>query len=68
MNRIPRTFDHILAEALTHSNAGRAGDLFYVVKTDNGYIGTNTRTEKEYSVFPNSLRNDHYFKFVEVVA
>lgn len=66
-NRIPRNFNFILAEALTSNNAGVVGDLFYVVKDDMGrYIGTNTRTEKEYSMFVSSLRNEHYFKLLKV--
>ena len=66
-NRIPRNFDFILAEALTTNNAGVKGDLFYIVKDENGrYIGTNTRTEKEWGMFVSSLRNENYFKFLRV--
>ena len=69
MNRIPRKFNYMLIKAVTDSNAGKPGDVFEVVKNDNGgYSGTNLTTEKEYHIFPSHIRNEHLFEIVRVVA
>ena len=69
MNRIPRNFNYMLIKAITDSNAGKSGDVFEVVKNDNGgYSGKNLTTEKEYHIFPSHIRNENLFEIVRVVA
>ena len=68
MNRIPRNFNHMLIKALTESNAGKPGDVFKIVKDEQGYHGTNLTTEKVYAFPPAHIRNEHMFEIVRVVA
>ena len=67
MNRIPRNFDFIIAEAQTDTNGANKGDWFLVTRDDRGVlIGTNSRTHIEYRMFADHLRNENYYKFVRV--
>ena len=67
-NHIPRNFNHILAELTTSGMAGKAGDVFEIVKSENGgYTGTSLATEKEWHIFPSHLRMEHLWKIIEIV-
>ena len=66
MNRIPRKFDHIIIEELVQCNAGNTGDRFIITKDNGNYHGTNLRTETEWQFPVAHLRNDNFFKIIEI--
>ena len=68
MNRIPRHFNHILAELVTKTNAGNPGDIFEIVRNERGGLsGTSLASEKEYAICPSILRNENVYHIIEIV-
>ena len=67
MNRIPRSCTHILAQALTETNAGAPGDVFSITRDGNGLHGQNTRTGKWFFIFYSHIRNENYYKILSIV-
>ncbi len=59
-NRIPRTFERIVATALFGEFKGHR---FTITKDELGYHGRDEETGKDYSMFVSHLRNADLYHF-----
>ena len=55
MNHIPRNFNHLLVETVTHGNVGLNHRLIVMKDEFGRYIGTDMQTEKEWAVKSTSV-------------